>query len=79
MLYLKGISTGDFQDALGSLLGEDAPGLSPSTISRLKKSWEADYDAWRRRDLSGSQYVYIWADGVCCQPRMEEQKPACWC
>ena len=73
-LYLKGISTGDFQEALASLLGEDAPGLSATTISRLKKSWEADYDEWRRRDLSGQEYVYIWADGVYCQARMEDQK-----
>ena len=73
-LYLKGISTGDFEDALESLLREDAPGLSASTIGRLKKVWEADYDAWRRRDLSWAEYVYIWADRVYCQARMEDQK-----
>lgn len=73
-LYLKGISTGGFQEALGSLLGEDAPGLSASTISRLKKVWETDYEEWKRRDLTGKEYVYIWADGVYCQARMEDQK-----
>jgi len=73
-LYLKGISTGDFSDALASLLGPEAPGLSSSTISRLKKGWEADYEAWNRRDLSGEEYVYVWADGVYFQARLEEQK-----
>lgn len=73
-LYLKGISTGDFQEALASLLGDNAPGLSSSTISRLKKDWETEYGAWRQRDLSGEEYVYVWADGVYCQARMEEQK-----
>jgi len=73
-LYLKGVSTGDFSDALASLLGSEAPGLSPSTISRLKKSWEAEYGGWNRRDLSGKEYVYVWADGVYFQARLEEQK-----
>lgn len=73
-LYLKGISTGDFGEALSSLLGSGAPGLSPSTISRLKKGWKGDYDEWNRRDLSGKHYVYVWADGVYFQARLEEQK-----
>ena len=73
-LYLKGISTGDFGEALNSLLGPGAPGLSPSTIGRLKKSWTTEYDEWNRRDLSGKQYVYVWADGVYFQARLEEQK-----
>lgn len=73
-LYLKGVSTGDFGDALAALLGPDAPGLSASTISRLKQGWEADYAAWNRRDLSGKRYVYVWADGVYFQARLEEQK-----
>jgi transposase-like protein len=73
-LYLKGISTGDFGEALASLLGPDAPGLSPSTISRLKKSWESEYGEWNRRDLSGKEYVYVWADGVYFQARLEEAK-----
>jgi transposase-like protein len=73
-LYLKGISTGDFGDALSSLLGPQAPGLSASTITRLKKIWEDEYAQWNRRDLSGKRYVYVWADGVYFQARLEEQK-----
>jgi len=73
-LYLKGVSTGDFADALSSLLGPQAPGLSPSTISRLKKVWEGEYGQWSRRDLSQKEYVYVWADGVYFQARLEEQK-----
>jgi len=73
-LYLKGVSTGDFSEALISLLGPDAPGLSPATISRLKKSWETEYGEWHRRDLSDKKYVYVWADGVYFQARMEEEK-----
>jgi len=73
-LYLKGVSTGEFGEAMASLLGPDARGLSASTISRLKPSWEADHQAWSRRDLSGKQYVYVWADGVYFQARLEHQK-----
>ena len=72
VLYLRGISTGDFQDALGALLGRDAPNLSPSVIGRLKEDWQGDYDNWQRRDLSARHYVYIWADGVYLQARMED-------
>ncbi len=72
VLYLKGISTGDFQEALSAILGADAPNLSPSVISRLTEGWQAEYDAWTRRDLSARNYVYIWADGVYLQARMEE-------
>ena len=72
VLYLKGISTGDFQEALAAILGADAPNLSPSVISRLTASWQAEYDAWTRRDLFARNYVYIWADGVYLQARMEE-------
>lgn len=64
VLYLKGLSTGDFAEALEALLGKDAKGLSSSTISRLKKTWEEEYAAWCTRDLSHKRYVYIWADGV---------------
>ena len=71
VLYLRGISTGDFQEALAALLGKDAPNLSPSVIARLTAAWESEYDAWRRRDLSARRYVYIWADGVYLQARME--------
>jgi transposase-like protein len=63
-LYLKGISTGDFQQTLGVLLGVNAPGLSASTISRLKESWQEEHQLWERRDLSGKAYVYLWVDGV---------------
>jgi transposase-like protein len=72
VLYLKGISTGDFQDALAAIMGPDAPNLSPSVISRLTAGWQAQYDTWVRRDLSARNYVYIWADGVYLQARMEE-------
>ena len=58
-LYLKGISTGDFQEALQALLGKDAKGLSPNVIVRLKEQWGREYDEWNRRDLSEKQYVYI--------------------
>jgi transposase-like protein len=72
VLYLRGISTGDFQEALAVLLGEDAPNLSPSVIGRLKEEWTIEYDRWQRRDLSAKRYVYIWADGVYLQARMED-------
>lgn len=73
VLYLRGVSTGDFQDALTALLGADAPNLSPGVISRLTAGWQDDYDRWQRRDLSARRYVYIWADGVYLQARMEPQ------
>ena len=73
-LYLKGVSTGDFKDALAALLGRDAPGLSPSTITRLKDVWRDEHEAWRKRDLSGKEYVYVWVDGVHLQARLEESK-----
>jgi putative transposase len=63
-LYLKGISTGDFSEALAALLGPEAPGLSASTVVRLKASWEEEYQAWSKRSLAGQRYVYVWADGV---------------
>lgn len=73
ILYLRGISTGDFQEALAALLGRDAPNLSPSVIARLSAEWQAEYEHWQRRDLSARRYVYLWADGVYLQARMEEQ------
>ena len=72
VLYLRGVSTGDFQEALAALLGKDAPNLSPAVISRLTAEWQADYDAWQKRDLSARRYVYVWADGVYLQARMED-------
>jgi len=73
VLYLRGISTGDFQEALSALLGPDAPNLSPGVISRLTAEWETEYERWRGRDLSARGYVYIWADGVYLQARMEPE------
>ena len=72
-LYLRGISTGDFQEVLTALLGKDAPNLSPAVIARLKGEWEDEYKLWQKRDLSARRYVYVWADGVYLQARMEPQ------
>lgn len=71
-LYLKGISTGDFPEALKAILGPDAPGLSANTVTRLKAAWEAEHDAWSKRSLKGKHYVYVWADGVHFNIRLEE-------
>jgi len=73
VLYLRGVSAGDFQEALAALLGKDAPNLSPAVIARLKSEWEDEYRRWQDRDLSARRYVYIWADGVYLQARMEPQ------
>jgi transposase-like protein len=73
VLYLRGVSTGDFQEALAALLGKDAPNLSPSVIARLKSDWQVEYQRWQGRDLSARRYVYLWADGVYLQARMEPQ------
>ena len=73
VLYLRGVSTGDFQEALAALLGKNAPNLSPSVVARLKSDWQAEYERWQGRDLSARRYVYLWADGVYLQARMEPQ------
>ncbi len=73
-LYLRGISTGGFADALEALLGKDAPGLSASTISRLKQVWLKEYEDWRVRDFSDKRYVYVWADAIHCTARLEDAK-----
>ena len=73
-LYLRGISTGDMQEALSVLLGEEAKGLSPAVVSRLKAQWAEDYAAWNRRDLSGEHYVYVWADGIYSTLRGEDDR-----
>lgn len=73
-LYLKGVSTGDFSEALAALLGPDASGLSAKTITRLKADWWNDYEAWQKRDLSHRRFLYIWADGVYFKPRMAEER-----
>ena len=72
--YLKGVSTGDFTEALTALVGPHCPGLSATTITRLKQTWQAEYDAWNQRDLSKKQYVYLWADGVHFNVRLEEDR-----
>lgn len=73
-LYLKGISTGDFTEALAAILGPDAPGLSANTICRLKAKWLTELEQWHKRDLSEKRYVYWWADGIYCKVRMEEKQ-----
>src|SRR5213079_2081938 len=72
ILYLKVISTGDFEEALGALLGKDAGGLSASTIARLKEVWVDEHARWLDRDLSAKQYVYVWVDGIYVQARLED-------
>ena len=71
-LYLKGISTGDFPEALKAIVGPDAPGLSANTVTRLKAAWEEEHRAWGKRSLKGKHYVYVWADGVHFNIRLEE-------
>lgn len=73
-LYLRGISTGDMQSALSVLLGNDAKGLSPAVVSRLKAQWSEDYLAWNRRDLSKEHYAYVWADGIYSTLRGEDDR-----
>jgi len=74
VLYLKGISTGDFSEALESLLGKDVIGLSASNITRLKRVWEIEYEGWSRRDLSLKRYVYVWADGIYFNVRLDDER-----
>src|SRR4051794_9389732 len=64
ILYLKGISTGDFEEVLAALVGKNAPGLSASTIARLKEGWTEEHERWQKRDLSMKRYVYLWVDGI---------------
>jgi len=73
ILYLKGISTGDFEQALAALLGKDAGGLSASTITRLKEAWSEEHVRWSKRDLSAKRYVYFWVDGIYVQARLEDE------
>lgn len=73
-LYLKGISTGDFQEALQALVGPDCPGLSANTITRLKSVWQEEYDVWSKRSLVGKEYVYVWADGISSNVRLEDDR-----
>jgi putative transposase len=73
-LYLKGISTGGFQEALSAILGPDCPGLSATTVTRLKACWEQEYRDWSARSLEGTEYVYVWADGIHTNIRLEEDR-----
>src|SRR5215203_4972240 len=73
VLYLRGLSMGDFQEVLAALLGQEAPNLSPAAIARLRDTWQTDYARWQRRDLAARHYVYLWADGIYLQARMEPQ------
>ena len=73
-LYLKGVSTGQFAEALAALLGPDAPGLSAATVRRLTEAWQEEHARWRRRDLSTRRYVYLWADGVHFTPRLDHER-----
>ena len=71
-LYLKGISTGDFSEALQALVGDAAKGLSANVVVRLKEQWSQDYEEWSQRDLSSKEYVYLWADGIHVNVRLED-------
>ncbi len=73
-LYLKGVSTGEFAEALTALLGPQAPGLSATTVRRLTEAWQQEHEHWQQRDLSGRRYVYVWADGVYFTPRLEHER-----
>ena len=77
ILYLRGLSTGDFSEALSVLLGAEAAGFSATTISRLLRVWQDEYQEWRKRSLKGKDYVYVWADGIHFQVRLEEDRLAC--
>ncbi len=73
-LYLKGVSTGDFSEALQALLGDGAKGLSANVVVRLKEQWSQEYEEWARRDLGNKEYVYIWADGIHVNVRLESEE-----
>ena len=75
ILYLKGISTGDFSEALAAILGEGARGLSATTITRLKAQWMEEYDEWNKRSLKEKHYVYLWADGIYFNVRLSDDRP----
>ena len=74
-LYLKGVSTGDFSEALEAILGPKAAGLSATNIVRLKEGWEEEYAEWSKRDLTGKRYVYMWADGLYFNVRLDKDRP----
>src|SRR5205814_5911918 len=72
-LYLKGVWTNDFDEALKALFGESVKGLLPATIARLKRSWEEEYSEWRQKDWRGHEFVYLWADGIYLNVRSDER------
>jgi len=74
-LYLKGVSTSSFPEALEAILGKGAPGLSPANITRLKQVWHDEYESWKKRDLSDKHYVYVWADGIYFNVRLTDERP----
>ena len=74
LLYLRGLSTGDFREALPVLLGDEAAGLSATNIARLTASWDEEYQAFRKRDLSACDYVYVWVDGIHFNIRLEDDR-----
>ena len=74
-LYLKGVSTSSFPEALKAILGDNVSGLSPANIVRLKQVWGKEYDSWRRRDLSGKRYAYVWVDGIYFNVRLQPDRP----
>lgn len=76
-LYLKGVSTGDFSDALAAILGKDAPGMSATTIARLKDIWASEYQAWSKRSFATKRFVYVWADGIHFNIRLGEDDRMC--
>jgi transposase-like protein len=78
-LYPKGVSTGDFAEALPAILGPDAPGLSAATVTRLQATWVSEHEAWSKRSLKGKRYVYVWANGVHFNIRLEGGRHASWC
>jgi putative transposase len=73
-LYLKGVSTGQFEETLAALLGPEAPGLSATTVRRLTEAWQEEHVRWQQRDLSARRYVYLWADGVHFTPRLDHER-----
>jgi transposase-like protein len=75
-LYLRGLSSGDFREGLTAILGEDAPGLSPSVVTRLTSAWQDEYNQWKKRTLADRDYVYVWADGVHFNVRLEDERLA---
>lgn len=79
ILYLRGVSMGDFREALAALLGKELPNMSRSVVARLRNEWEADYTRWQRRDLSARRYVYFWPMASTCRLVWSLRPNACWC